>query len=84
MALADFIQKLEAVWARLSPRKRIDVQPITTELTEDEAMVTAVITWREGDERKEVESYFRLQPSPYSGWDVVQTSLLDELLIMLP
>ncbi len=27
----------------------------------------------------ELEAY-RLQPSPYTGWDVVQTSLLDDLL----
>jgi hypothetical protein len=26
-----------------------------------------------------VESFFSLQPSPYTGWDVVQTSLLDDL-----
>ncbi|MCP4422902.1 MAG: hypothetical protein GY803_00260 [Chloroflexi bacterium] len=26
------------------------------------------------------ESYFRLQPGPYTGWDSVQTSPLDDLL----
>ena len=83
IALADFVQKLEAVWTRLPATKRVDVSPITTQMTEDEATVTAVITWHEGDEQKEVESYFRLQPSPYDSWDVVQTSLLDDLLIML-
>jgi hypothetical protein len=44
---------------------------------------TAVITWRIGNEQKQVESFFRLQPSPYSGWYVVQTSLLDDLLTVL-
>jgi hypothetical protein len=33
--------------------------------------------------QKQVESFFRLQPSPYFGWDVVQTSLLDDLLTAL-
>ncbi len=27
----------------------------------------------------QVESYFCLRPNPYTGWDVVQTSLLDDL-----
>ncbi len=36
-----------------------------------------------GNEQKRVESFFRLQPSPYFGWDVVQTSLLEDLLAVL-
>jgi hypothetical protein len=44
--------------------------------------VTAVISWHDSQERKEVESFFRLQPSPYYGWDVVQTWLLDQLLFL--
>lgn len=42
---------------------------------------TAVITWHnnENEHIGQVESYFCLQPSPYTGWDIVQTSLLDDL-----
>gem|GEM_PF-6044155 len=48
----------------------------------DEGTVTAVITRRnnENEHIGQVESYFRLQPSPYTGWDIVQTSRLDDLL----
>jgi hypothetical protein len=80
ITLADFMQKVEAVWVQLPATKRIDVRPITTKVTEDEGQVTAVIAWYSGNEQKQVESFFRLQPSPYYGWDVVQTSLLDDLL----
>ncbi len=80
MTLAEFTEKVEAVWARMPATNRVDVRPIATQVTEDEGQVTAVITWRISDEQKQVESFFRLQPSPYTGWDVVQTSLLDDLL----
>ncbi len=43
---------------------------------------SAVIAWNDTTQKShgQVEAYFRLQPSPYTGWDVVQTSLLDDLL----
>ncbi|GJM40480.1 MAG: hypothetical protein DHS20C20_07620 [Ardenticatenaceae bacterium] len=59
------------------------MEPITTQVADDEGTVTAVVTWQLGDEQKQVESFFRLQPSPYYGWDVVQTPLLDDLLTAL-
>jgi hypothetical protein len=48
----------------------------------DEAEVWALVAWNDEAQQTEgqVESHFRLQPSPYTGWDVVQTSLLDDLL----
>ena len=79
----DFARKLEAVWERLPVTKGVNVRPVATQVVEDEGTVTAVITWHSGDEQKEIESFFRLQPSPYSGWDVVQSSLLDDLLTKL-
>jgi hypothetical protein len=82
MTAAAFTQKMEAVWARMPATKRVDVKPIATQVEEDEGRVTAVITWRDGDQQKQIESFFRLQPSPYTGWDVVQTSLLDDLLAL--
>lgn len=81
--LAEFVQKLEDVWERLPTDTHAFVEPITTQVADNEATVTAVVTWQLGNEQKRVESFFRLQPSPYYGWDVVQTSLLDDLLTVL-
>lgn len=71
------------VWALLPAERRVFVKPIATQVADGEGIVTAVITWQVDDEQKQVESFFRLQPSPYYGWDVVQTSLLDDLLATL-
>lgn len=84
IALSEFVEKLEEVWARLPDDKvNSDFRPLSTEIGEDEATVTAVITWQQDDAQKEIEVTFRLQPSPYFGWDIVQTSLLDMLLTAL-
>lgn len=83
IALAKFAQKLEMVWARLPAETRAFVEPMTTQVAEDKGIVTAVVTWQLDNEQKKVNSFFRLQPSPYYGWDVVQTSLLDDLLAAL-
>jgi hypothetical protein len=79
---AQFQQTIEAVWERLPPTNRFTVRPITVQVEGDEAKVWAFIAWDdEGQKTKgQVESYFRLQPSPFTGWDVVQTSLLHDLL----
>ena len=83
ITLAEFMQKVDVVWARMPATNRIDVRPVVTQVTEDDGQVTAVIIWPLGNKQKQVESFFRLQPSPYYGWDVVQTSLLDDLLTVL-
>jgi hypothetical protein len=80
VSYAWFVEKIEVVWSYLPPTKGVDVQPIVTQVVEDEGTVTAVIIWTEDEKQKQVESFFRLQPSPYGGWDIVQTSLLDDLL----
>jgi hypothetical protein len=80
---AQFVAKIEAVWKRIPVTKHVDIRPVTTEVIEDEATVTAVIIWPTDKGPKQVEAFFRLQPSPYYGWDVVQTSLLDALLATL-
>lgn len=81
---AMFKQKIETVWQHFPKTKHIDVRPITTYVEGDEATVTAAITWKDKVKQQieQVESSFRLQPSPYTGWDVVQTSLLDDLLLL--
>jgi hypothetical protein len=78
----QFQRKIEAVWQRLPPTNRVTVKPITVRVAGDEAEVWALVAWNDEAQRTvgQVESYFRLQPSPYTGWDVVQTSLLDDLL----
>jgi hypothetical protein len=78
----QFQQKIEAVWERLPSTNRFTMKPITVQVEEDEAKVWAIIAWNDQVQQTKgrVESYFRLQPSPYTGWDVVQTSLLDDLL----
>jgi hypothetical protein len=78
----QFQQKIEAVWERLPPTNRVTTEPITVRVEGDEAKVWAIIAWNDETQRTkgQVESYFRLQPSPYTGWDVVQTSLLDDIL----
>ncbi len=78
----QFRAQIEAVWQRLPATNQFSVEPIVTQVEGEEGTVTAVISWRNhADETTgRVESYFRLQPSPYTGWDVVQTSLLDDLL----
>lgn len=83
MTLAEFTQKVEAVWARMPATNRVNVRPIITQVAKDEGQVTAVITYPLRNVQKQVESFFRLQPSPYTGWDIVQTSLLDDLLTVL-
>lgn len=82
ITLAEFRDKVALVWAELSVHTRADTTPLTTQVTEDEGMVTAVITWQQNGRQKQVESSFRLKPSPYFGWDVVQTSLLDDILAL--
>jgi hypothetical protein len=79
---AQFQQKIEAVWDRVPPTNRVTTEPITAQVKGDEAKVWAIIAWNDKVQQSkgQVESYFRLQPSPYTGWDVVQTSLLDDLL----
>jgi hypothetical protein len=78
----QFQRMIEAVWQRLPPTNRVTMKPITVRVVGAEAEVWALVAWDdEAQQTKgQVESYFRLQPSPYTGWDVVQTSLLDDLL----
>ena len=46
IALADFMQKLEEIWGRLPGEANTGFRPTSTELRQDEASVTAVITGR--------------------------------------
>lgn len=55
----------------------------TTQVNGEEATVTAVITWLHHQQPKQVNASFRLQISAFYGWDIVQTSLLDDLLTAL-
>jgi hypothetical protein len=83
ISATKFRQKVEIVWEQLPVTKHVGVKPIATQVADEEGAVTAVISWHNDEDRNEVESFFRLQPSPYTGWDVVQTTLLDDLLTFL-
>ena len=78
----QFQQTIEAVWEHLPPTNCVTIKPVTVQIEGNEAKVRAVIAWNDTTQKSngQVEAYFRLQPSPYTGWDVVQTSLLDDLL----
>lgn len=78
----QFQQAIEVVWAKLPPTNQVTVEPITIQIEENEAKIWAFVRWNDTAQKfqGQVKSYFRLQPSPYTGWDVVQTSLLDDLL----
>ncbi len=79
----QFRNQIEAVWQHLPATNKFSVEPISVQVEGDEGTVTAVITWHNEEQEiiGQVKSFFRLQPSPYTGWDVVQTSLLDDLLL---
>jgi len=79
----QFQQTIEAVWERLPPTNHFTVKPITVRVAGDEAEIWANVAWDDEAQQTvgQVESYFCLRPSPYTGWDVVQTSLLDDLLV---
>jgi len=76
-----FRSQIEAVWQRLPATNKFSVDSIAVQVEGDEGVIAAVITWHNNKNEPigQVESYFRLQPSPYTGWDIVQTSLLDDL-----
>lgn len=77
-----FRNQIETVWQHLPASNKFSVEPIAVQVEGEEGTVTAVISWHNNEDETigQVESFFRLQPSPYTGWDVVQTSLLDDLL----
>lgn len=76
LARAGSTNKLEGVWARLPGEVNGDCQPVVTEIGEDGASMLATIILRHSDAVEKIEANFRLQRSPYSGWNTVQTSLL--------
>ena len=78
----QFRNQIKTVWQHLPATNKFSIEPITVQVEGDEGTVTAVITWHNNEDEPsgQVESTFRLQPSPYTGWDIVQTSLLDDLL----
>ena len=83
ISTTEFVQKVETIWAKLPAETHVSVNPVTTDVTASEGIVTAVITWIMDMQQQQITSTFRLQPSPYGGWDVVYTSLLDDLLALL-
>lgn len=83
LAFADFATKLEAVWTHLPEMEHVEVIPSKIEVAGATAIVVASIAWTADSELQQIDAFFRLQPSPYGGWDVVHTSLLDDLLALV-
>lgn len=77
-----FRNQIEKVWQHIPATNKFSIEPISVQVEGDEGTVTAVLSWRNNENKPigQVESTFRLQPSPYTGWDVVQTSILGDLL----
>ena len=82
MTAVQFCNQIKTVWQHLPATNKFSIEPITVQVEGNEGTVTAVITWHnnENEPSGQVKSTFRLQPSPYTRWDMVQTSLLDDLL----
>jgi hypothetical protein len=78
----QFCQQIEKVWQYLPVTNKFSLEPISVQVEGEEGTVTAVITWYNEAQEScgQVESSFRLQHSPYTGWEIVQTSVLDDLL----
>lgn len=83
LCIDNFRQSVENVWSLIPAETRVSFKPITANITEGEANVAALIKWQICENQYEMESFFRLQPSPYYGWDILQTSLLNDLISML-
>jgi hypothetical protein len=79
-----FRRKIESIWLKMPKMKTPNVTPLVTQVDGDFAVVVASVKWRDPNTTivHELESRFHLQPSPYTGWDVVYTSLLDDLLML--
>ncbi len=80
--------RLEPVWTMLGELARVVVEPVVTQVEGEEGESTAVVKflYQDKDEAEaipQVEAFFRLHPSPYTGWDVIQTSLVDDIVALL-
>ncbi|HSH03869.1 MAG TPA: hypothetical protein VLL52_15240 [Anaerolineae bacterium] len=80
----QFRHQVESVWQKWRPTQQYHVEHLTTRLTDDDAWVTAAISWHDPTRLhlQRLEATFRLRPSPYEGWDVVQTSFIEDLLAL--
>lgn len=80
---AEFQRAIVEIWSVLPSIKAYSVEMLAVQVTESEAQTEAIIKWTSEIERSErqVTSTFLLHPSPYleDGWEVVQTSFLDDL-----
>jgi hypothetical protein len=77
--VAEFLREAEAVWALLPPALRVVVSPHTTAVEGEIGVVAADLSWLDESGWQSVRATFELRPSPFFGWDVVKTTLLDDL-----
>lgn len=76
-------EKVAAIKKQLPENARLDIAPFTITVGDNEGEVSAVLKWIADDGVRQTTSFFRLKPSLYSAWYVVQTSMLDDLLNLL-
>lgn len=78
--------RLASFWAKVGEVARVNVEPVVTQVAGEEGECTAVVKLLYEEDAPpvlQVEAFFRLHPSPYTGWDVIQTSLIDDILAYL-
>ena len=80
---AEFHRAIVEIWSVLPPIKAYSVEMLAVQVKGSEARTEAIIKWTSENDQSEhkVTSTFLLHPSPYleDGWEVVQTSFLDDL-----
>jgi hypothetical protein len=83
VAATEFHEAIKEVWSVLPHVTAHSVEMLEVQVTGNEARTEVIIKWTsEGDTSEhQVTSTFLLHPSPYldDGWEVVQTSFLEDL-----
>lgn len=75
--------QLAEVWELMPPIQSPTIQMSRTKVVGDQGEAAACISWELGDETLTVHSTFRMGTCPHEGWEVVQTTLLNDLLTIL-
>ncbi|MDJ0757643.1 MAG: hypothetical protein QNJ45_29180 [Ardenticatenaceae bacterium] len=75
--------QLADVWEYMPPIQNPTIEFSRTKVVGERGEAAARISWELGDETLTVNSDFRMGMCPHEGWEVVQTTLLADLLTML-
>lgn len=85
LAPAEVAAKLETIWRRLRPTAAFELLPLWTRVADEAGTVQGIVRWLNSakGEYQQLNALFQLRPSPYTGWDVVDTVFLDALATLL-